>query len=299
MVDHEGLTRRQLLKRGAVLGGGLLWAAPAVQVIGMTRAVAQEASPAEPGTGGFGNCAGTVVDATTALGIPGATVTVLGTGLSTTTDQDGHFLINNIPAGLRTFEVSATGYFTSTTQVTVVADVTGEKVFALALVATEEITAVLTWGAVPSDLDLHASGPDGGGGRFHAYFGDRTPVDHVELDIDDVSSFGPETMAFKIRPDLGGIFVAGTYRVWVHDWTNRSSGALPEWAPSGAQVVFNGLSGQIAVYPVSTAVTNDGPVATDDKLWRVFQFDLATDGAISNVVVLQNFVDGTSSTPDV
>ena len=41
-----GITRRQALKRGAVLGGALAWATPVVQVIGMKPAFAQVASPA-------------------------------------------------------------------------------------------------------------------------------------------------------------------------------------------------------------------------------------------------------------
>ena len=44
------ITRRQALKRGAILGGALAWATPVVQVVGMRPAFAQVASP---GTGGF------------------------------------------------------------------------------------------------------------------------------------------------------------------------------------------------------------------------------------------------------
>ncbi len=39
------LTRRELLKKGAVLGGALVWAAPVVQVIGMRPAMAASTSP--------------------------------------------------------------------------------------------------------------------------------------------------------------------------------------------------------------------------------------------------------------
>ena len=41
-----GITRRQALKRGALLGGALAWATPVVQVIGMRPAFAQTVSPA-------------------------------------------------------------------------------------------------------------------------------------------------------------------------------------------------------------------------------------------------------------
>lgn len=40
-----GITRRQALKKGALLGGALAWATPVVQVIGMQPALAQPVSP--------------------------------------------------------------------------------------------------------------------------------------------------------------------------------------------------------------------------------------------------------------
>jgi hypothetical protein len=41
----EGLTRREVLKKGALLGGALAWGTPVVQVIGMRPALAQTTSP--------------------------------------------------------------------------------------------------------------------------------------------------------------------------------------------------------------------------------------------------------------
>ena len=40
----QGLTRRELLKRGALIGGALAWATPAVQLIGMQPALASHVS---------------------------------------------------------------------------------------------------------------------------------------------------------------------------------------------------------------------------------------------------------------
>lgn len=42
--NTQNLTRRELLKRGAILGGALAWATPAVQLIGMTPAMATHVS---------------------------------------------------------------------------------------------------------------------------------------------------------------------------------------------------------------------------------------------------------------
>jgi hypothetical protein len=43
--ESQGISRRDLLKRGAALGGAVMWATPVVQTLGMGRAFAQTASP--------------------------------------------------------------------------------------------------------------------------------------------------------------------------------------------------------------------------------------------------------------
>ncbi len=45
----EGISRRDLLRKGAVLGGAVVWATPVVQTLGMGRAYAQTASPTGDG----------------------------------------------------------------------------------------------------------------------------------------------------------------------------------------------------------------------------------------------------------
>jgi hypothetical protein len=47
----NGVTRRDLLKKGVALGGTALWVTPAVQVLGVSRAYAQTASPPPPPDG--------------------------------------------------------------------------------------------------------------------------------------------------------------------------------------------------------------------------------------------------------
>ncbi len=43
--ETQGITRRDLLKRGAALGGAVAWAVPVVNTLGMGRAFASTASP--------------------------------------------------------------------------------------------------------------------------------------------------------------------------------------------------------------------------------------------------------------
>lgn len=54
--ESQGITRRDLLRRGAVLGGAVVWATPVVQTLGMGRAFAQTASPCSPGVSFIAMC---------------------------------------------------------------------------------------------------------------------------------------------------------------------------------------------------------------------------------------------------
>ncbi len=45
----QGISRRDLLKKGAALGGAVVWATPVVQTLGMGRAYASTASPPPDG----------------------------------------------------------------------------------------------------------------------------------------------------------------------------------------------------------------------------------------------------------
>lgn len=45
--SSQGITRRDLLRRGAVLGGAVVWTTPVVQTLGMGRAFANTASPVD------------------------------------------------------------------------------------------------------------------------------------------------------------------------------------------------------------------------------------------------------------
>lgn len=47
--ESQGISRRDLLKRGAALGGAVVWATPVVQTLGMGRAFANTASPVDGG----------------------------------------------------------------------------------------------------------------------------------------------------------------------------------------------------------------------------------------------------------
>ncbi len=51
-LDLSGLTRRDALKRGAIIGGVALWLTPAIEILGVGRRHAQAASGPPPATAG-------------------------------------------------------------------------------------------------------------------------------------------------------------------------------------------------------------------------------------------------------
>jgi hypothetical protein len=216
-----------------------------------------------------GDASGIITDAFNGDALPGATVrlreqvnTYSGTPIeTTTTNVDGEYAFSGLDAGYYTAEVTATNYIPSFfTLIVVGGQANGGQNFSIAPVGSGDLTRiVLTWGLNPSDLDSHLTGPAIGGDRFHVYFVNRTysegGVTYAELDVDDVSSFGPETISIYEQ-------IAGTYRYSVHDFTNLDSTSSSALANSGAQVrVFRGAD-LVATYNVPAGA---------GTLWTVFE----------------------------
>jgi TonB-linked SusC/RagA family outer membrane protein len=88
--------------------------------------------PAEVAAQERGSVAGVVVEAATQRPLPGVQVTVAGTQIGTLTNQEGRFILMNVPAGTRDIRVTRIGYAQSTQQVTVVAGETVTANFSLA-----------------------------------------------------------------------------------------------------------------------------------------------------------------------
>lgn len=201
-------------------------------------------------------------------GINATTGTVIA---SASTNLSGNYTFSNIPAGNYTATVSKDGFTPNRFTVTVVGGQTilNQNASISPPIADRQWRFVLTWGQTPSDLDSHLTGPtppNAGGGRFHTYFpsSSRTysfnGIRYADLDVDDVSSFGPETTT--IYEPTGG---SGVYRFSVHDYSNKDSSNSTAMAASGAQVrVFRG-STLVATYSVPNR---------SGTLWTVAELDL-------------------------
>lgn len=180
-----------------------------------------------------------------------------------TTDSEGRYSLN-LPTGYYTATATVDGYLPVVFNVYAIGGKVvdlGDRAMSPVLAATGDWRVVLTWGASPSDLDSHLTGPTANGNRFHVYFDNSSYQDtstNVLLDRDDTTSYGPETTTIKST-------TPGLLKYSVHDYSNRgySGSALSN---SGAKVeLYRGSSAQaLATFYV--------PAGNGD-LWTVFTID--------------------------
>ncbi len=216
---------------------------------------------------GNGTVSGKIINALTGANISGAAIklysginsnpgaTAIASG---TTDSLGAYSIANVPTGNYTAEVSATGYSTAFFTITSIGGTTrSDQNYTLTpAVPAGQTRIVLTWGASPSDLDSHLTGPNGTG-RFHVYYAARTATG-ANLDRDDVGSFGPETATITSQ-------VSGVYRYSVHDFTNSDLTSSSALAGSSAKVQV--LRGSTVVAEFNVPGNQAG------TLWTVFEMN--------------------------
>ena len=88
----------------------------------------------------------------------------------------------------------------------------------------DRIKIVLDWGEYPYDLDSHVLDEN-----HHVYYSNMTQG-NLELDRDDTSSYGPETITIK-NPDPNSV-----YKYFVHDYSNGDHTSSDELSYSEAQV---------------------------------------------------------------
>jgi len=239
---------------------------------------------------GAGNISGNIVNALTGIGVSGLTVDLrvginVTTGAiiaSTTTVSDGAYGFSNIAAGNYTAMVSGSGYNTAYFSVISIGGSTtaSQNGTITPLLSSGETRIILTWGDTPYDLDSHLTGPLLDGTRFHMYFpladanSGSTWPEYVKLDLDDTSSYGPETTTIYSQ-------ISGVYRFSIHDFSNRSLSDSNALSNSGAQVrVYRG-SNLVASFNV--------PSNTGGTLWTVFEMNGDTITPINTMSYTSDF----------
>lgn len=229
---------------------------------------------------------GQIINSQTGEGLSGAEVTFsvggdttrLEADLVIVTDVLGFYIIDGAPVGTFIQVVRREGFFPQVVENVgiTVGDNELNPITAVEGVAEGALRIVLTWGAYPSDLDSHLTGPTSAG-RFHCYFGSINPVAAVNLDVDDISSFGPETITINE-------FITGTYRYSVHNYSNQSRSGSEGIATSPARVEVYGSGGLVASF--------SPPAITPGNTWRVFEMEV--DGSGINIVPIDVYVTASS-----
>ena len=156
------------------------------------------------------------------------------------TDIEGKFRVELEP-GNYTVEAIVEGYQSNFFTVTVIG---GNTIYdqngSLTPILEEgEVRIVLTWGEYPKDLDSHLTGPNANypGEQFHVYYSEKSTWDDeldevaANLDLDDTTSYGPETTTIYLPQD-------GVYVYTVHDFTNRNADSSTALARSEAVVTI-------------------------------------------------------------
>lgn len=250
---------------------------------------------------GNGSVSGTITDALTGGTIADAKLTLLsGSDINasnessatkvaftgdTSSSSSGQYNIA-ISNGYYTLKLEKTGYKTGYINVTSVTDGNKQNV---ALNPSQDsgnaigdLRVVLTWGSSPSDLDSHLGGPTASGSRrFHTYYSDKNYSEdgkvHAFLDLDDTSSYGPETTT------VYDINTTGKYSFYVHDFTNRSNSSSTALSLSGAKVEVYTKEATTEINPDGTPVFISKLIASyavprnkTATLWHVFDYNAAT-----------------------
>jgi hypothetical protein len=232
------------------------------------------------------NCASLNVlltDAFTGEPLSGVMVTVAAqTG---STDVEGRVSFSGLPSGAVEVSAALAGYrgVTRTEQLT--CNATTIPTIAVSLSPTSgegalqanEARIILTWGENPSDLDSHLTGPEPGlaesssndQDRFHVWFANRNANDGVaNLDVDDVTSFGPETITIK-PPTGSSTLRPGIYRYSVHHWSGTGT-----MSSATVELILGNQPSRFFVPDASR-------LAGDDDQWTVFELSVGGDGAIT------------------
>ena len=238
---------------------------------------------------GSGTASGKITDALTGSGAAGLTLkirsgldTLTGDVLATlTSDANGAYTTSELPAGNYTVQIidertlsdEIERYYPTLFNIKILGGkaIPNQNGNVTSGLKADQLRIVLRWGATPSDLDSHLVGP-GDDGKFHTFYSSKTyysgGTKFADLDLDDITSYGPETTTiYKAKP--------GVYTFYVHNYSNRNSSSSSALANSGATVEVYLSNSQTA------AMTLNVP-NLPGTLWNVFSYDSST-GAITPI----------------
>ena len=205
-----------------------------------------------PAPAGGNPLSGTVVDATTGDPVAGATVTVDGPVVrTTTTDENGAYIFPDLPDGTYSTTIERDGFvIESATAVIDGAPAEADVIISPSLSAGQ-FRIVLSWGELPADLDAHLwISP--GSHVFWDTLGSSDSPPFAILDVDDRNGIGPETVTIHQ--------LTGTCRYFVHNFSGEIG-----IAGSRAEVRLYSADSLLQTYTV--------PQSGEGRWWHVLDID--------------------------
>ena len=184
------------------------------------------------------------------------------------TDLDGRFSLE-VSCGAYTAELSKDGYITGFFNVIsgyngLTDELTNVDMILTPKLSDDEYRIVLTWGSEPRDLDSHITVLKDNELKTHIFYSYKKWNDDNEqvigLDLDDTSSFGPETITLKLKSDLEND--GAIYRYSVHNYSSKDEIDDNSLSLSGAVVRVYAGNNNIATYNV--------PMNVEGNVWHVF-----------------------------
>ena len=224
---------------------------------------------------GENNVSGTVKNAVTGNFISADFVVRAGSNASESseviaqgTSQNGKYSVD-LPYGYYTITFTKNGYVDNSVNVVVNRDSATVKNVVLSpeldsVDSNEQLRIVLTWGRNPYDLDSHLLGSSSTG--YHVYYRVKNYYEDGELkanlDVDDTSSYGPETVTIYTIED------GENFSYYVHDFSNRYNSDSTVMSNSEAKVVVYSGENVVGIFNV--------PIDVEGNLWHVFDYDSET-----------------------
>ena len=226
---------------------------------------------------------GKVVDSRTGEGLGGIELTLYPLGEKTVTASNGAYIFSNFSVyytdASYTIVASKVGYDQNkleNIQIILGTNNLDNNISLNPIVSfTEEYRIVLEWGENPRDLDSHLWTPSIGGTSYHIYYitensyNDLNSPPYADLDVDDTSSYGPETTTIaSLQP---GIY---TYAIYHYG----GSGTI---TTSEATVRVYDSIGLLQSFSVPAVYSED------NWWWTVFTIDGST-GQITTINTIDN-----------
>ena len=192
---------------------------------------------------------GVVTNSLTAEGVGDVTVSLrrnwnnkTGDVLYTTsTNSNGYYAVE-YEAGFYTIEFSKEGFIPTYKNIFIGLGLTNSQDATISPAETEgTYRIVLTWGENPRDVDSHVYGKFTNGSAFHVYYINKSEyyngTEICNLDVDDTTSYGPETITLK--PTVNGVYYYYLHRYAGEGYLSTSNAQINVYSGNTLVRTFN------------------------------------------------------------